>query len=151
MSDADIQRIIIAVAYKKAIDARRMRAVKDNCVLMFVAIYPSWDDDKRELWQIPEAGTLADRVLKLGWDGIWIIAWAWQAKTIYYLTGGNKRFTEECRQRLARESDISTSIALQQAPGNHDIDSVPDEDNHCATFARFAKRLFDDLDARPYA
>ena len=104
MSDADIQNIIIAVAMmsKKAVDTRRMRGV-NNCVLMFVAIYPSWDDDKRELWQIPEAGALADRVLKLGWDGIWTLAWAWEAKTIYYLTGDSKRFTPECRQHLARE------------------------------------------------
>ena len=50
----------------------------NKLVVMFAAIYPSLDDDDRELWDIPEAGDLANRVVELGWGAIWAIPSAWR-------------------------------------------------------------------------
>ena len=116
---------------------------------MFTAIYPSWDDDDRELWDIPEAGDLADRVVELGWGAIWAIPSAWRrGENINHLIG-DTRFSPECRQLLAREARISHYIALQQAPGKQEVDALVTDVLPC--ILRLEEKMGYDKNYGPFA
>ena len=121
----------------------------NQVVVMFTAIYPSWDDDDRELWDIPEAGDLADRVVELGWGAIWAIPSAWRrGENINHLIG-NTRLSPECRQRLAHETRISGFIRYQQAHRKHEVDALVTDVLPC--ILHFEEKLGFDKNYGPFA
>jgi hypothetical protein len=130
MTDDDILLIIQTLALKamSSVVTRDMLEV-DNAVIMFSATYTSRAGDKRELWQIPEAGVLAGRVLNLGWDGLWELPSTWGVKTVWYLVSDNGvRFTDTWRQSFACQANISHYIRDQVAPCDHN--TIPTNPGH---------------------
>jgi len=112
MSDKDIKRIIKVLAYRGqgAVIEHRMNNV-GTIVIVFEASYVSWGDDPRELWQIPEAVRLAQKVLDLGWDGLCALPSTWGVKTIWYLIADKEKYSMACRTTLALSATISHFVA----------------------------------------
>ena len=82
MDERDIRDIILELAHRAllAIVNRGMDHDLDNFVVMFEAAYVSWGPTDPELWQIKDAGELASRVLKLGWDDLCALPSIWVLK-----------------------------------------------------------------------
>lgn len=112
MGDKDIKRIIKALAYRGmgTVFEHREHNV-DTIVIIFEAIYVSWGDDPRELWQIPEAAGLAQLVLDLGWDGLCALPSTWGAKTIWNLIADKETYSMACRTDLTIAATISHFVA----------------------------------------
>ena len=112
MTDDHIKDLIEALGCRAAGAARPMDK-PENLVIVFVAIYPAWAHDQRELWLIPGAGNLAGRLETFGWGHLW--ASVVGVKTVQDLIA-KKKFTPECLQLLSREAAITRLIALAREP-----------------------------------
>ena len=114
MTDDHIRDVIETVGCRAAGAVRQM-GKPDNLAVVFVAIYPSWAHDTRQLWLIPEAGILARRLESVGWGRLWAMPSTVGVKTVRDLIA-DQRFTPECRQLLSREAAITRFIAFEKEP-----------------------------------
>jgi hypothetical protein len=84
MSPEDIRHIIRTLAIQGWCSLHEMSAVP-ICGIIFQAVFASWADDTRDLWEIPEARLEASAIMAQGWEGLQFIAWAWQLLNVWDL------------------------------------------------------------------